>query len=374
VKVTKKQIKEDKFMTTTAKISIFITENWKKITVIGVAVVIVIGAIVAFSQYVSWKNDKASGLLSEALKLYDEAAQAVEKDGRVPSSLSKYETARAKFQESYQQGGNKSTNFEALFYSAKCYYEAGNYNGAIAEFEKITGSKGLLALSAREGIAKSYEQIGDDASLRKAIQVYDELSKYPESYITVRSLMNKGICHEKLGEKDQAVASYKAIIDKFKVKLAASVQEKSKVLVQKAKDVISKYESALGKDKSDSKFTSLISQADALEASKQEQWFDILNLYDKAIFSKNEYWYQQKSSDETAKPLQEAEKVRREYEDESMNFIKNMILGRQYQEQNDWDNAIRYYNQAVRFDFLPDMDLYEEAKLHLSWLSPEGKK
>ncbi len=370
-KITKKQIKEDKFVSITTKIPIFFSEHWKKIVSIGASAIIVIGAIIAYTQYVSWKNDRAASILSEAIKLYDEAMEAVDKDGLTNSVKTKFDEARAKFQSAYQNGFNSSIKSEALFYSAKCLYQSGKYKEAISDFEIITKkySKSFVNIPALKGIAKCYEQIGDNDSLRKAVQLYDEISKYPESYITISAIIDKGRCLEKLGEKQQAESAYKVIVDKFKIRVSASIQEKSKNLVQKAKNVISKYESVLGKDSSDPDYNSYLSQAKSLEESKQDKWFDVLVMYDKAIFTKNEYWYQQRLSGEINKAHQEAEKALNEYENESFDFIKNVNLGRKYERDGDWDNAIRYYTRAIRFEFLPDMDQYEEAQLRISQIN-----
>lgn len=378
VRTSKKHLKEDKLISTTTKISIYIEENWKKIAGIGGVIVLIAAVLIAFFGYNASKNTKASMLLSEATKLYDEAESAMEKDGNIPTTISKYDTAKAKFQETIQHGGNRSIISEAIFLSARCSYQAGKYSEAIADYDKFIKkySKDSNTVSAKYNIANSYVQIGDNESLRKAIQYYDEISKNPESYITANSLLSKGICYEKLGEQDQAIATYKVVVDRFKVKTESAIQEKSKAVVEKAKDTIKKYQEALGSSASDATFKSLLEKAQALEKGKQEKWFETLLAYDQAILSRNEYWQQQSSSESDQSKIKEAEKSLREYETQSLDLIKAVSMGKKYEAEGDWDSAIRYYGRAVEFTFLPLRDMYIEAQNRIDLINiakQEGK-
>jgi tetratricopeptide (TPR) repeat protein len=357
-KITKKQLKEDKLVSITTKISVYLTENWKKLTTIGVAAVIVIIAIVGYFGYMVSKNDKTALIFSEAITLYNEADSSMQKDGNVPATIGKYEAAKAKFQEAVQSGGNKNIISKAIFYSARCSYQIGKYSDSIADFEKVLKkySKSESAIPARDGIAKCYEQIGDKESLKKAIQYYDELAKYPENYLTVEAILSKGRCYEKLGEQDQALSAYKVIVDKFKQKVELGIQARSKAVVDIAKTVISKF----GDDSSDANFKSLLVKAQSLDKGKQEQWFDTLVAYDKVILSKNEYWHKQTASG--GEKIKEAEKILRDYEDQSLDLVKNVSAGRRYEKQGDWDTALKYYNRAIEFNFLPASNMFDEAQ------------
>ncbi len=377
-RVTKKQIKEDKLVSTTTKLTIYLEGNWKKIGGIAGAIIIVIAAIVAFYGYTSSKNNRASVMLSEAAKLYDEAESAMQKDGNTESTISKYDTAKNKLQEVIDHGGSRSTISEAIFLSARCSYQAGKYNEAISGYEKYVNKypKSPNFIAARDGIAKSYVQLGDDESLRKAIRYYDELSKYPESYITVDAILNKGMCHEKLGESDKSLEAYKVVVDRFKVKVEAAVQEKSKDVVQKAKNVIEKYQDALGSSASDANFKSLLEKAQSLEKNKQEKWFETLLAYDKAILSRNEYWQEQSASVNNSSKLKAAELALREYENESLDMIKAVSMGRKFEADGDWDTAVRYYGRSTEFSFLPVREMYIKAQNRMDLINiakQEGK-
>jgi tetratricopeptide (TPR) repeat protein len=110
-----------------------------------------------------------------------------------------------------------------------------------------------------------------------------------------------------------------------------------------------------------------VDEAKAYE--NEEQWFEALKIYDKDILSRKEYWSQQKASGERGQMLQDALHALEEYEDLSANVIKNTSTGRKYEKQGDWDSALRYYRRAVQFDFLPDMDLFEESQFRIDWIN-----
>jgi len=375
-RLTKKQVKEDKLVTTVEKISIFMTAQWKKLVGAGVGIVVIIAIIIGIYSYTVSKNDKTVSIIGEAATLYENAESAMSKDGNKPSTLSKYETAKAKFQEAIQHGGNKNIVSKALIYSALCSYQAGKYTEAIADYEKILKkySKGENAISARDGIAKSYEQIGDEASLRKAAQYYDEISKNPESYLTSAAFLGKGRCYEKLGDQEQALATYKMVVEKFKQKVASATQLKSKSVVELAKTAISKYQSALGNG-SDANFKTLLEKAESLEKGKQDQWFEALLAYDKAILAREEYWQSEASTADPkeSKKIKEAEKALLEYRNQSAELIKSISIGHRFEGSGDWNTALTYYDRSLDFDFLPTKDMYENAQDRIDSISLSKK-
>lgn len=374
-RITKRRLKEDKLLSTTAKLSIFLNQHWKEILSVIAGAIVVVGALLLYYNHTIGRNERAARLLGEARALFTEAAsaQAQESQGKIESTIEEYEKAKAKFQEASRKSGHGYTIGEALFYSARCSYQLGKYDDAISAFQKVLDKypKSIFAVYAQKGVGQCYEQFGGDEYLRKAIQQYDELSRYPETYVTLRAFTDKGRCYEKLGEWEQAIAVYKAIVDKFEWNVKLAIQAKSKTLVQKAKDVLSKYEAALGKDQSDPDFVEFVDKAKVYES--QEQWFEALKMYDKAIFSRKENWSQEKLSGGNARILQDASDALREYEDLSADVIKDISSGREYEKQGDWDNALRYYGRSARFDFLPGMDLFEEAQFRIDWINSMEK-
>lgn len=178
--------------------------------------------------------------------------------------------------------------------------------------------------------------------------------------------MDKGRCYEKLGQWEQAVAEYESITDKFKQNVEAAIQTKSKTLAQTAKDVISKYEIALGGGLASDDFAKFVDKAKAFEGKKQ--WFEALKAYDEAIASQKRLW-SEKSVGEYSREIQNATNALSEYEDSSAGIITTIIAGKRLEEKDDWDGASRYYSRAVDFDFQPDSGLFEKAQFRIYWIN-----
>jgi len=368
-KMTRRRMKEDKLLSTTAKLSIFLNKNWRQIAGVIAAVVILIATISLYVGYVARKNERSALKMIGAMTLFAEgefAPDSSDSDEETESAAEKYEKAKVKFQEIIQSGGRSQIISEALFYSAKSSYRLGEYGEAISGYEKIISKypKSILAFNARIAIGNCYEQLGEDENLRKAIQQYNELSRSPESYITLRAFIDAGRCYEKLMKWDEAVESYSNIVDKFNTAVEAAIQSKCKGLVQKARETIAKYKLALGENQLNADFTKFESEASTYEGN--QQWFEALRMYDKAIFSQKEAWGAENVSGEAG---QEALDTLQNYEDMSANVIKYLGAARRSEKQGKRDDALRFYRRAVTFDFLPGTELYEEAQLRIDWIN-----
>lgn len=369
-RIAKKHIKEDKLLSTTAKISVFLEKQWKNIAAGAVAIIILIAAIFLYTSYINSRNEKAARNFDEAKVLYDEAEAAIiDKDAEVSKTANaKYEEAGSKFKAVSQKGGHSDTISKSLFYSAKCSYKIGNYNEAVSGFESFARKYGgsMLSPHVQRLIGHCYEQLGGTENLRKAIQQYDKVSKYPETRTTMEVLIDKGRCYEKLSEWDKATASYESITSQFKQKVELAIQNKSKELLKSAKDVISKYDTAVGSGQASEDFTKFVNEAQSYEG--KQEWFEALKAYDKAIASQKKFWGE-KTAEVFTQASQNATSALREYESLSLETIKNVINGQKVEADGDWDGASRFYARAVTFDFLPDRELFDSAQFRLHWLN-----
>ena len=152
-RIAKRQLKEDKLISTTAKLSIFLNEHWKEIAGVIVGIIVIVGALLLYFNYTASRNEAAARILREARNLFAEAESALESDGKAESTVEKYEKAKAKFQEVSHKGGHGYTISEALFYSAKCAYQLGEYSEAVSAFQSVVDkhSKSIFALYAQRG-------------------------------------------------------------------------------------------------------------------------------------------------------------------------------------------------------------------------------
>ena len=366
----RRRIKEDKLLTTTDKLYIYLSKHWQKIIGVVAVAIILIAAVAVYFSYVTNKNEKAALKLIDAMTSFTEAEAALVNDGKVDSTLEKYEKAKAEFQKSINGGGRGQTRCEALFYFAKCSYQLGSYDDAISAFDKVLRKypKNILAFYAQAGKGQCYEQLGDDSDLRKAIQQYDELSRAPESYAAMRAFIDEGRCYEKLGEWDEAIKSYNGIVEKFNAKLESVIQTRSKNLVQSAKEVIAKFKAVLGQSQLSADFTKF--EKEAIAYGGNQQWFEALKMYDEAIFSQKAVWNEGNVSGENG---QDALNALQSYEDSSTNVIKYFLLGRRYEKQGNKEEALNNYRRAILLDFLPGVELYNEAQLRIDWINAVGR-
>lgn len=362
VRIKKSQLKEDKLVTTSEKATEFVSKHWKQLLIALVAVAVVIGGLVLNAAYAKNRNRRAAQRLMSAEEQFAKAEFSFQSEGSFEAVADQYKEARTKFEQVIDGGGQDYILSKALFHAAKCSYRLGEYDKAIADFQKIVDkhSGSPFALFARRAVGQCYEQKGDDADLKKAIEKYDELSRNPESYTNLAAFIDKGRCYEKFKDWDKALAAYNAIVDKFKWNVNSAIQASCMSLVGKAKEVISKYEAGLGKDQS---YADIVSNARKKENEKQ--WFEALKLYDRAIYSRKQYW--------AGKKLPEGAKALREYEDMSSDVIRAISTGRDYEARGDWDYALRYYRRAVAFDFLPGMELFDRAEFRVDWINSVEK-
>ena len=369
---TTRKRKEDVLVSTTAKVSIFLSKQWKWIVSVVAVITIIVGAILLYSNYITGRNEGAARRFNEAKALYDEAVTALGTEGKAETATEKFESARTEFQEVYQKGGHRDTVSKAWFYSAKCSYQLGRYDEAIAAFQTFVDKypRSILAFQVQKAMANCYEQLGGDENLGKAIQQYDEVLRAAETHATLEAHLDKGRCHEKLGEWNQAISTYEIITDRFKRNVELAIQTKSRDLVKAARNVIAKYETSLGSGQADTDHAKFVAEAQAFEG--KDQWFEALKAYDKAIFAQKKYW-SEKALGDYSREMQNASDTLRKYEEETTGVINYIISGKKLEEQGDWDGALRYYIRAVTFNFLPGMDLFEKAQFRIYWINSVEK-
>ena len=367
-RITKKQLKEDKLLSATEKISLFLNQYWGHIVAGVVAIAVVIAVIVLYGNYITGRNEKVVRSFNEAKDIFNkaEAALGIEEDAE--SVTGQYEEARAKFQATSQKNGHRDTISKALFYSAKCSYLLGEYSEAISGFQNFADKypKSMLAIHVQRAIGNCYEQLGGDENLRKAIQQYDIVLKAPETDATLDAIMDKGRCYEKLGEWDKAIALYKSIADRYKQNVELAVQTKSKELIQTAKDVMAKYDAIPGGGQESPDFTKFMDEANAFAG--KEQWFEALKAYDKAIVSQKKLW-NEKTSEEYSTAVQDASKALKDYNGVSLGVISAVAAGRKLAKKGDWDTASRYYTRVTTPDSLPGGELFEKVQFRTYWIN-----
>ncbi len=57
-RIAKRQLKQDKLVSTTATVSVFLKEHWKNIAGAIAAIVVIVGALLLYSNYRTQRNEK----------------------------------------------------------------------------------------------------------------------------------------------------------------------------------------------------------------------------------------------------------------------------------------------------------------------------
>ncbi len=112
-----------------------------------------------------------------------------------------------------EYGSTKSGEM-ARFYLANSYYEIGETDKALAEYEEISFSDKYLQASVYAGIAGCYERKGDNL---EAAKYYEKAAnKVSDVIMTPEYLILAGINYGNGGKKENAVKLFQRIKKEFK--------------------------------------------------------------------------------------------------------------------------------------------------------------
>lgn len=196
-KITKKELKQDKLVTTYFKTVDFLRNNKKIVSGTLTGLVIAVIVIVAYMNNVRSNNTKAATELSQVLDLFNGGAYQVAINGDPARNIAGLKSIVDNY------GGSESGE-QAKIYLADCYYYQGDYDDALKYFKDYGGSDKFLRASADAGQAEVYEVRGDYA---KAANYYDRAAaRDPKNFLTAQYLVAGARDYIKTGKKDRALA------------------------------------------------------------------------------------------------------------------------------------------------------------------------
>lgn len=166
VKLSKRQIKEDKFTTFILSSKQQLQDNWQFIAIGAVIVVLLIVAVVYYT-------DSKTGSVNEAALDYSKAIGEYRSDNKLVASNM--------LQQIISDNKNKQVTEKSTFMLGKVYFDMRNYTEAIRYWEEYIAqfkTNDLNISAAYAGIAASYENQGqyDQGAeyFKKAIEAYPE--------------------------------------------------------------------------------------------------------------------------------------------------------------------------------------------------------
>ncbi|MDR3611715.1 MAG: hypothetical protein P4L27_14185 [Ignavibacteriaceae bacterium] len=217
-KLSKKEIKEDKLVTTYYKAYGYIQENLNRLAIYAGILVVVILAVILYANNKAKNNETAGTELARMMSSYDTGNYLEAIEGRAGTKLSGLKSIVDKY-------GSTENGEIAKIYMANSYNNLGKLDEAYKLYKDYSGSNKLFKATAIAGQAsyqayqKNYEKAAD--LYKKAAFVSDEDVLNPEylllaaiNYITAGKNSDAKELFAKI-KKDYATSTAVREIDKY---------------------------------------------------------------------------------------------------------------------------------------------------------------
>ncbi len=206
-RLTKREVKEDKFVTFASNATDFVQQNWKQIAlgIAAVLVVILVGA--GCGKHRKTRENSASDRLVEAA--------IAEQEGERDRAEKLYAQVISKYGRT-QAGIPARTSLGALQFSG------GKFDEAIATYRQAVdrvGTDPLSAFAAYSGVGACLEEQGKYEEA--AIQYRAYAQKYPRSPFAPEVLSDAARCFMQAGRTDEARTTWEQIVDAYPKSQAA---------------------------------------------------------------------------------------------------------------------------------------------------------
>ncbi|MEA1996520.1 MAG: tetratricopeptide repeat protein [Gemmatimonadota bacterium] len=200
-RITKKQLKEDAFVSTAFEASHYIQENLTSIILSIVGVIALAGVVFLFINYRTQQANESALAMFKADGLYMNG---------------QYALAAADFEKVAEDFSGSTVANKAVFFAGDSYYKAGEYEQALARFEQcreeLSGDDPLM-VNCLVGLAASYEGL---ENLEKAIELYREAIQAAEyDFQKIEISRTLSIALEAAGKNREAVETLDRIIQDY---------------------------------------------------------------------------------------------------------------------------------------------------------------
>jgi len=201
-KITRKEIKEDKLVTTYFKATNYLYENKKLILgIIGGIIAVLLIALIIYSNRKE-SEEMATTTLANIMLAYDEGAYQIAIDGVPNRNL-------MGLKQIVEEYGGTHAGELAKFYLANAYYSLKDYDNALKYFEEYSGGDKLIKASALAGIAAVYEAKGQ---YKDAAEYYEKAaSKMKDDLTTPEYLCGAARNYALAGDKAKALELYEKV-------------------------------------------------------------------------------------------------------------------------------------------------------------------
>jgi len=149
-RISKKEIKQDKLVTSYYKFYNYFLENQAKFLIGIAAVALIVVAVILISNKRANDNLTATNLLSKVIPLYDNGSYLNAVDGDPKNNIQGLKEIVGNY-------GSTEQGETAKIYLANCYVLLGKLDEAFEQFDDYSGSNSLFIAAAKAGKAAYYE-------------------------------------------------------------------------------------------------------------------------------------------------------------------------------------------------------------------------
>lgn len=201
-KISKREIKEDKLVTSYFEATSWYQENKKLVSSMLTGLIVVGIAIVVITNNIRSNSENATTEFGKVMKYYD--------DGRYDLAINGDPQANVRGLQAIVDDYGSTTSGElATLYLANSYYAKGDYDKALEYYLEADVDDDLLAASVLGGAAACYEAKGDH---EKAAGYFEKAAyKSGKDVLAPENLFHAAKNYAASGNKEKAVELYKKL-------------------------------------------------------------------------------------------------------------------------------------------------------------------
>jgi tetratricopeptide (TPR) repeat protein len=216
-KITKKELQEDKLVSSFYKTQDFVEENKQKLIFAFGAIAVVILAITWYFNKRAEDNILAGQKLTQIVPVFEQGDYKKAIDGEPGTQLDGLQSIVNNY------SGTEQGEL-AKIYLAKSYYFLGDFENAAKYFDDYSGESKLHQSAAFAGLAACNEH---NSEYEKAAELYEKAAKFNNlSAQTADFLLNAGINYKKSGDSESAKIVFERIKDDYNTSSAAREVDK----------------------------------------------------------------------------------------------------------------------------------------------------
>lgn len=194
-KLSKREIKEDKLVTTYYKVYNYFVENKNRVGMYAGGLLVVIAAIYFYINNKAENNEQAGIQLSRVMGLYDAGAYLEAIEGRQGTNIFGLKKIAAEY-------GSTENGEIAKIFLANSYQMLGNVEEALKYYEDYDGSNKIFKATALSGEAGFYAHKKD---YEKAADLYLSASRVAkENVLNPEYMLKAAVNYIDAGKKDYA--------------------------------------------------------------------------------------------------------------------------------------------------------------------------